>query len=111
MNDPDATQPVRRSSDSTTLVAAGAALLLGAIVWMATMGSAERYSQGPDLDEGTPGALVLGLGTVAMVLGLVAPKRPILVGALVTAAPLLLAPATAPRGDGDGLWVLIFPML
>lgn len=85
--------------------------MLGAVVWMVTMGSAPRYAQGPDIDTGNPLALALGLGAVALVLGLLGPKRPLLVGALVTAGPLLLAPVTAPRGDGDGLWILIFPML
>lgn len=75
------------------------------------MGSAPRYSFGPYQDTGNFGACLVGLALAALLLGLLAPRFPALVGAVVTAVPLLLAPGTAPRGDNDGLWVLILPML
>ena len=34
-----------------------------------------------------------------------------MIGIGLAGAPLLLAPWTAPRGDNDGLWLLVFPLL
>lgn len=47
----------------------------------------------------------------ALALGYWTRTRPALVGALIVAFPLLLAGPTTPRGDGDGLWTLVFPIL
>ena len=51
-------------------------------------------------------------GLAAVVLGaLTATNESAIVGASVGAPALVLAGWTAPRGDGDGLWVLWFPLL
>ena len=48
----------------------------------------------------------------AFVLGAIAASdEPARVGGAVALPALLLAAFTAPRGDGDGLWVLWFAML
>jgi len=47
----------------------------------------------------------------ALVIGFVAPTHAWLLGALLGLPGLLLSPWTAPRGDNDGLWVLIIPTL
>ena len=43
--------------------------------------------------------------------GLLAPRRATLVGAMLGLPPLLMSPWTTPRGDNDGLWLLIVPEL
>lgn len=72
--------------------------------WGWTMGSAPRYSFGPGQDTGNFGLLVLGLAVTAVVAGALTPRHTVLVGATTVVVPILLAPGTAPRGDGDGLW-------
>jgi peptidoglycan/LPS O-acetylase OafA/YrhL len=80
-------------------------------VWGWTMGSAPRYSFGPDQDDGHLGLLLLGLAMVALIAGATTPRHAVLVGVTTVVVPILLAPGTAPRGDGDGLWVLVFFVL
>jgi hypothetical protein len=43
--------------------------------------------------------------------GLIAPKQSRIVGVMLVAPALVLSPWTAPRGDNDGLWLLIVPVL
>ena len=90
-------------------VASAIAVALGMAIWEPTMASAPRYSQGPNLDMGNVGGLLLGLMSGAVLVGLVTPMRAWVAGAMVGVGALVLAPGTAPRGDGDGLWFYIVP--
>jgi hypothetical protein len=47
----------------------------------------------------------------AVVLGSALHRRGLLVGFGLVLAPLVAAPWTASRGDNDGLWVLVFPLI
>ena len=47
----------------------------------------------------------------AFVGGFLVPKRAPLIGLMLVLPGFVMSPWTAPRGDGDGLWVLIVPML
>lgn len=75
------------------------------------MASAPRYSFGPEDDTGDFGAFVTCTLLAAVVLGALYPRRSALTGALVGLPALVLSPWTAPRGDNDGLWVLVVPSL
>lgn len=92
-------------------VTSALATITGMAIWQPTMASAPRYSQGPDLDMGNVGALLVGLMVGAAVVGLVTPRRAWVAGAMIGVGALVLAPGTAPRGDGDGLWFYIVPTL
>jgi hypothetical protein len=83
---------------------------VGALIWIATMASEPRYSDGPDESNGNPALWPL-LALTAFALGFVEPRRPWRVALAVNSAPLLLMFWTTPRGDDDGLWVLIVPMI
>lgn len=48
---------------------------------------------------------------LAIVGGLALPKHSTLIGVMLVAPALVLSPFTAPRGDNDGLWLLIVPGL
>lgn len=52
--------------------------------------------------------LVVGMSAAGAVLGATRRSPSIGIGASLVAVPALLAWWTAPRGDNDGLWVLIF---
>lgn len=75
------------------------------------MALAPRYDYGPDQDMGDPTLYFVILLMAALGIGYVAPKRSWLVGVLLGLPGLVLSPWTAPRGDNDGLWLLIVPML
>lgn len=97
--------------NTTTLVASLAvAAAIGAGTWMATMASAPRYSFGAEQDMGSSALYYVLLGT-ALVGGALVPRSAGLFGMALGLPPLLLSPWTAPRGDNDGLWVLIVPYL
>lgn len=53
-----------------------------------------------------PAMLVAGA-----LLGLWFGGHPLVTGAALAAPGLALAPWDAPRGDGDGLWLLVFPAI
>ena len=98
-----------RSLLETALTAAVAGTI-GLLTWIATMASAPRYSPGAAQDMGSavlfPILLLAALG-----FGFVAPGRAALAGALLGLPGLVLSPWTAPRGDNDGLWLLIVPFM
>ena len=54
-------------------------------------------------------ALAGALSASALLGGLVVQRSPARLGALLGFPGVVLAPFTAPRGDNDGLWVLIVP--
>lgn len=83
---------------------------VGLVTWLATMASAPTYSYGAGEDMGN-GALIPILLGAALGGGFVAPRRAALAGAMLGLPGLVLSPWTAPRGDNDGLWILIVPFM
>jgi hypothetical protein len=83
------------------------AVVVGAAAWFALVVLPVRGTE--EMPNGLPYVVVLLVG--AAVLGLVLGGHPLVTGALLVAPALLAAPWTAPRGDNDGLWLLIFPGL
>jgi hypothetical protein len=81
--------------------------VIGFVAWMATMASAPRYSDGPNEDLGNPSLLFAILVGAALVGGFLVPGYARAIGSALALPGLLLSPWTAPRGDNDGLWVLI----
>jgi hypothetical protein len=104
---------VDRTARADLVATAAIGLIAGALglaAWTVTMASAPRHSFGPDLDMGDTRYFPVVLGA-AGIGGWLSPRRVPLVGLALGAPGLLLAPWTAPRGDGDGLWILILPIL
>jgi hypothetical protein len=89
--------------------AAIVAVVLGIVLWWRFFGSAPRYS---DVNEDNGDAsFFLWMIATAFVIGFFARDRAGVCGVALGVPPLVLAPWTAPRGDGDGLWTLIIPIL
>jgi hypothetical protein len=86
------------------------ATAVGLVTWIVTAADAPRYSYGPHQDTGNIAYFPVLLAA-AVVGGFVRPRRARLVGALLGLPGLVLSPWTAPRGDNDGLWLLIVPAL
>lgn len=86
------------------------AATFGLVTWIATMASAPRYSYGAEQDMGSPALYYVLLGA-AFLGGVLRPQRGWLIGMVLGLPALLLSPWTAPRGDDDGLWALIVPIL
>jgi hypothetical protein len=93
----------------TKLVLAGAAAV-GLAIWVATVATAPRYSYGDQLDMGSMALWPL-LAGAALALGFIEPSASRASTVALMAPPVVMAPWTAPRGDNDGLWVLIIPLL
>lgn len=88
-----------------------AAVAAGTAAWIACFASLPRYS-----DEATGNIRSVSfwpsMVALAFAIGFAAGPRSSRIGGLLVGLPaLLLAPWTAPRGDNDGLWLLIVPML
>jgi hypothetical protein len=92
------------------LIAATIGVVVGLTAWLTLVASAPRYSYGADQDMGSS-AYCWVLLAAALVLGFVLPREAAIVGAMLGLPGLLLSPWTAPRGDNDGLWLLIVPFL
>jgi hypothetical protein len=82
----------------------------GLVIWIATMARYPHESNGAHESRGSAALFPL-LAAAAFVGGLLEPRRPRVVAACTIAGPLALAYWTTPRGDGDGMWGLIFPIL
>lgn len=89
-------------------LAIGAALAIGVAWWSITMAWAPRHSP---TNMGEPGLYFGGLTIAAAATGLAVPRAGPVVAALLGVPGLVLSPWTAPRGDDDGLWILIVPVL
>lgn len=100
--------PDRRTAIEIAVLVAAATI--GLVTWIATMASAPRYSFGAEQDMGSSALYWLLLGA-ALVGGFLFPRRAGLIGMMLGLPSLLLSPWTAPRGDNDGLWILIIPLL
>ncbi len=82
--------------------------VVGLAVWLPTSSTV------PQGDEGSSSrgyVLWAGLITAAAVLGWTYPGLARIVATGLVGGPLMTAFWTAPRGDNDGLWTLIFPYL
>ena len=67
---------------------------------------------GSGSESGQSGSLYIpAILITGICLGALFQKDHVLAACLLTAPGLLAAPITAPRGDGDGLWILWFPAL
>lgn len=76
-----------------------------------TVGCPTIYGWSAPLDDDSAigGILVVGgIVTPALVAGWRRLAPPVAIGASVIAGPTVLALGTAPRGDNDGLWALVF---
>jgi hypothetical protein len=100
-------RPLQRRPSVVAGVVAGAVSLIS---WYVTMASVPRYSDGPHEDMGSA-ALFAVLFAAAAIGGVIAPRHARVIGVMLVAPALILSPWTAPRGDSDGLWILIVPML
>jgi hypothetical protein len=83
---------------------------VGLTTWVLTMANAKRYSYAPDQDMGNLALYPVLIGS-AIIGGFIVPRRATLVGMALGLPSLILSPWTAPRGDNDGLWILIVPLL
>lgn len=90
-----------RASRQIDAVAAGVGLAL----WLLLV-----PNDGPGGEARVPAFWWIMLGA-AIALGMGSRARPSVIGFSLVAPQLLMAPWSAPRGDGDGLWILWFPML
>lgn len=92
-----------------TVVGAVSAVI-GVSVWVVTMASAPRFSSGVEQDLGS-NAFFWILLAGGLVGGFLLPSCATVIGVALALPALLLSPWTAPRGDDDGLWILIVPAL
>ena len=99
-----------RSASSRLVISAAVAGVIGLVAWLTFVASAPTYSYGADQDMGSNAYYWVLLG-IALVAGLLLPQEALVIGALLGLPGLLLSPWTAPRGDNDGLWILIVPIL
>ena len=93
-----------------TFASGAIAAMVGLVAWMETIAAAPLYSYGYEQDMGSSAFYSLLLGA-ALIGGFVVPARASLIGALLGVPGLVLSPWTAPRGDNDGLWIMIVPLL
>lgn len=83
---------------------------LGLSVWIVTMASAPRFSYRAEQDMGSNVFFWILLAD-ALIGAFLLPSCAIVIGFALGLPALLLSPWTAPRGDNDGLWILIVPAL
>ena len=95
----------------TTAAATLTAAVVGLATWTLTMAAAPRYSYGRGDGYDASRCYYAVLLAAALIIGFVAPTRAGLLGAILGLPGLVLSPWTAPRGDNDGLWILIIPLL
>lgn len=94
-----------RVSGALDVAVAATAVAAGVVAWMAFLAAPKRGEElQPFLQILLVSAVLVGL------IGRRSSQR-IRLGASLLAGPLLLAGPTASRGDGDGLWGLVFPAL
>jgi hypothetical protein len=91
-------------------VAFVASAAIGLAIWWPTMAMQPRYDYTRPERQGSPWYVPLMLGA-AVVLALVYWKRWWVVAPGMVSLQLLVSPFTTPRGDNDGLWVLIIPIV
>ena len=80
----------------------------GLVIWLATWAT---IADDDDPSGSRLWLLWITMVAVAAILGYAFPEDDGFIAFAMAGAPLVAAGWTAPRGDGDGLWVLIFPYL
>lgn len=95
----------RRGKSGWWVAVAG--VLAGAVVWLAMVPQGETGS------SGTPRITAFWIVTVAVagVLGFLVGGYSRQIAGGMGSAQLIAAVFTAPRGDGDGLWLMWFPVI
>lgn len=83
---------------------------VGVSVWIVMMASSPRFSDGAVQDVGSSGFFWILLA-VAFIGGFLLLSCATVMGVALGLPALLLSPLTAPRGDNDGLWILIVALL
>ena len=91
-------------------VAFGVSAATGLAIWLPTMALQPRHDYGAKPQQGSLWFLPLMVGAAFVLTVIFAERWQMVAPGLVT-SQLLLAAFTTPRGDNDGLWVLIFPLL
>jgi hypothetical protein len=87
-----------------------AAIVIGLMTWTFTMAVAPRHS--PTGDVRNADLFWPLIAIEAALAGLTSPpRRAAVLGAALVLPGLLLSPWTTPRGDDDGLWILVVPLL
>jgi hypothetical protein len=86
-----------------------ASVVIGLAIWWPTMAMQPRYGFESD-QQGSPWYFPLMLGA-AVLLTVGFRRWWWVVGPGLVAGQLFVSPFTTPRGDNDGLWLFIFPML
>lgn len=80
-------------------------LAVGLWAWALTVVGAVR------IEDTAFGAFCIAVAVAAVVLGAVLVDHPVAIGCLVASGPFVASWSTTPRGDNDGLWVLMPMML
>lgn len=80
-------------------------LAVGLWAWALTVVGAVRW------EDTSIGTFFLTVAVSAVLLGAVLADRPVAVGCLLAVGPFVASWTTTPRGDNDGLWVLMPMML
>jgi len=80
-------------------------LAVGLWAWALTVVGAVRW------EDASLGAFFLTVAVSAVLLGAALADRPVAVGGLLAVGPFVASWTTTPRGDNDGLWVLMPMML
>ncbi len=83
---------------------------VGLAVWWPTMAMQPRYDYNHQHHEGSPWYFPVMIGA-AIALSVAYARRWWVVAPGLISLQLAVAPFTTPRGDNDGLWGLIFPIL
>jgi RsiW-degrading membrane proteinase PrsW (M82 family) len=74
------------------------------------MAAQPRYSDGPNEANGSPWFVPLTFLAVVILAAVFSRNWQVVAPGIAT-AQFLMAPWTTPRGDNDGLWVMIFVIL
>ena len=98
--------PRSRAAWSAFMLAA----LSGVAIWIPTNATHPRYSYRPHQDNGSASFFPVMI-VAALLLGALFARHWRVIALGLVLPVLALAPFTTPRGDNDGLWILILPML
>jgi hypothetical protein len=92
-------------------IAFGVSAAIGLAIWIPTAAMKPRVSHEHPNPSQISGWYLPLMIVAALVLGAIFAKRWPVVGVGLVVPQLALAPWTTPQGDGDGLWLFIFPIL
>jgi hypothetical protein len=103
----DLMRPPRLPERRSEYIAFAAAELIGLAIWLPAMAAEPRYSRGHQGSDWYFPAMF----AAAAVLGVVFWRQWQVLPMGLLSGQIVLAPWTTPRGDDDGMWVLIFVFL